>query len=93
MRSIDALKIINDVNDGAKVLVGGLYQLIANATWNAGNVKVQQLGPDGSTWLDTGVSLTANGVTTVYLAAGVQARLVVTTATGVYAALSRVPGD
>ena len=86
----DAVQVKNNVADAPKFLVGGLYELSGIGTWSAGNVEVQQLALDGTTWIATGTKLTANGVATIYLAPG-QYRLVVTTATGVYASLARVP--
>ena len=73
-------------------LSGGLYSLNAVATWGGGNVALQVLGPDATTWITALTALTANGGTTGYLPSG-QYRVAVTTATAVYAALSRIPGD
>lgn len=75
------------------VLTGGIYVLAAIATWGGGNVELQKLGPDGVTYLsfNTAAKLTANGMTApIYVPPG-QYRLTVTTATGVYTDLSRVP--
>lgn len=72
---------------------GGVYVLTGVATWGGGNIDLQKLGPDGSTLLDlsTPVKLTANGCTApAYLPPG-QYQLTVTTATAIYAELSRVP--
>ncbi len=76
----------------AFALDGGLYELAAVATWGGGNVQLQQLGPDGSTWLNVGTDLTANGVTTMDCPPGTY-QLAVTTATGVTASICRVPTD
>jgi hypothetical protein len=41
---------------------GGAYGLSVVATFGGGNVQLQLLGPDGSTWLNVGSAITANGV-------------------------------
>lgn len=73
-------------------LVGGYYMLSGVATWGGGSLKLQQLGPDGSTYLDTAASLTANGIAYAYCAPG-QYKLTVATATALYTTLVRVPLD
>ena len=92
MRATDGFGLTNSSASSALVaLQGGYYQLAASATWSGGSVKGQQLGPDGSTLLDPpSFSLSANGVVYAYLPAGMY-KITVTTATAVYAALSRVP--
>lgn len=71
-------------------LQGGRVQISAVATWGGGNVVLQQIGPDGSTWLPLHVAIEANGVATADVPPG-QFRLAVTTATGVYASIASVP--
>lgn len=73
-------------------LTGGIYYVAAVATWGGGNVVLQVLGPDGSTYLPAHTALTANGVALAYLPPG-QFRWAVTTATAVYAQVVRVPGE
>jgi hypothetical protein len=70
-------------------LSGGRYQVSAVATWGGGNVHLQTLAADGSTWLDVGSStnFTANGLVVVDLSSG-QYRFSVTTATAVYVSIS-----
>lgn len=69
---------------------GGLYGLAVSATFGGGNVQLQQLALDGSTWINVGTSITAAGLTSpIYLPPG-QYRLAVTTATAVFAALTRI---
>jgi hypothetical protein len=70
-------------------LSGGRYQVSAVATWGGGNVHLQTLAADGSTWLDVGSStnFTANAAAVVDLAPG-QYKFTVTTATGVYLSLA-----
>lgn len=76
-------------------LKGGRYVLTAVATFGGGNVQVQILAADGSTWVapkDIGGSannLTAAGSQTIDLPA-CRARINVVTATAVYAAVARV---
>jgi hypothetical protein len=60
------------------------------ATFGGGNMQLQLLGPDGTTWLGVGSAITANAFASLALVPG-QYRLGVTTATGVYAALTGVP--
>jgi hypothetical protein len=72
--------------------MGGLYSFQATATWGGGNVQIQQLSGDGSTLVNIGTNLTANGQNTIYLPPG-SFKLLVTTATAVYASLIRVPFD
>ena len=68
----------------AKQWRGGRGVFTAVATWGGGNIALQYLGPDGSTWLAVGSALTANGLATFELPPG-QIRAAVTTATASYA--------
>jgi len=77
-------------NSAQFTLLGGYYSLAAVATWSSGNVTVQMVGPDGSTLLNTGLTLLANGIINGPLAAGTY-QITVTTATAVYASLQSVP--
>lgn len=63
---------------------GGRGVFSAVATWGGGNVQLQYLGPNGSTWLNVGSALTADGLAAFELPPG-QIRAAVTTATAVYA--------
>jgi hypothetical protein len=93
MRATDSHSISNaSASSDPFYVYGGHYQFTAVATWGGGTVKLQQLGPDGSTYLDTGLSLTANGIDQDILAPGTY-KINVATATGVYANLTRVPWD
>jgi len=71
---------------------GGLYEFAAVATWGGGNVALNQLGPDGQTYLSIATALLANGGAMYYLPPG-SYQFVVTTATAVYACVSRAPLD
>lgn len=77
---------------GEFYLKGGYYMVAAVATWSSGNVELQMLGPDGSTWLSapTALKLSANGAIAGYLPPG-QYRFNVTTATAVYCSVTAVP--
>jgi hypothetical protein len=77
---------------GAFGLFGGKYELAAAATWGGGNVQLEALAGDASTWLNVGSAITTNGVTVFDLAPG-QYRLAVTTATSAYLALTTIPGE
>jgi hypothetical protein len=72
---------------------GGKYGLEISATWGSGNVQVETLSLDSSTWLNVGSAVTANGVSTYDLPAG-QYRLAVSSgATAIYAALTKIVED
>jgi hypothetical protein len=71
-------------------LGGGRYNSAIIATFGGGNVGLQALGPDGSTWLPVFTALTTNGFATADLAPG-QFRFGVTTATAVFASVYRLP--
>lgn len=74
-------------------LAGGKYGLEISATWGSGNAQVESLSIDGSTWLNVGSSVTANGVQTLDLPAG-QYRIAISSgATAVYAALTKIVED
>lgn len=70
---------------------GGKGVFSAVATWGGGNVQLQYLGPDGTTWLNVGAALTANGLAPFELPPG-RIRAAVTTATGVYADANQSKG-
>lgn len=71
-------------------LKGGKYSLIATATFGGGNLQLQILALDGSTWINLGTAITAAGNQTYDLPPG-SYRIAVTTATAVYASLTTVP--
>lgn len=88
---IEALNI-SATTAAKQVLLGGRYVFAVVATWGGGTVKLQMLGPNGSTWLDvTNASFTADGYIGVELPAGSQVRFNVATATAVYATVVRAP--
>jgi hypothetical protein len=73
-------------------LPGGYWMVSVVATFGGGNVELQMLGPDNSTWVSapTALKLSANGSIAGYLPAG-SFRFAVTTATAVYASVAGVP--
>ncbi len=71
-------------------LAGGTYAFVVSANWTGGSVQLETLSQDGSTWINVGSSVTANGFSTVQVAAG-QYRVAVVTATAVYCSLSTIP--
>jgi hypothetical protein len=73
-------------------LRGGLYAAAAKATWGGGSVKLQALGPDGSTYtsVSSGTGFSADAYATAYLPPG-QYRFTIATASAVYASVTRVP--
>lgn len=93
----DAVQLVNASADSpATVLKGGRYVFSVHATFGGGNVQVQQLALDGSTWVvpmniaGNANNLTADGSQTLDLSPGTY-RIHVVTATAVYAACARVP--
>jgi hypothetical protein len=76
----------------AFTLKGGYYFLACVATFGGGNVELQVLGPDQSTYLSapTALKLSAAGTIAGYLPPG-QYRFLITTATGVYCSVTGVP--
>jgi hypothetical protein len=76
----------------AFTLKGGYYFLACVATFGGGNVELQVLGPDQSTYLSapTALKLSAAGTIAGYLTPG-QYRFLITTATAVYCSVTGVP--
>jgi hypothetical protein len=76
----------------AFALKGGYYMVAVVATFGGGNVELQMLGPDQSTFLSapTALKLSAAGTIAGYLPPG-QYKFVVTTATAVYCSVAGVP--
>lgn len=75
-------------------LKGGKYGAAVVATFGGGSVKLQMLGPDGSTYVSvaSATDFTAAGYGTVDLPPG-KYRWTVATATAVYAVVCRIPGE
>ena len=76
----------------AFALAGGEYGSDIMATFGGGNVQLQKLAADGSTYVNVGSSVTANGYQTNDLPAGTY-KWAITTATAVYIAMNRVPRE
>lgn len=74
-------------------LSGGIYSISASGTFNSATVVLNQLGPDGATYITTGQTLSAAGVgdptKPLYLPAG-QYAWVVGSVTSVVLSISRV---
>lgn len=71
--------------------LGGRYGLDVSATWGGGSVILNKLSQDGSTWIAVlPATFTTNGSQLVDLPVGAY-QLAITTATAVYACLSRIP--
>lgn len=93
MRAPEAKRFSNISADTAPFnLYGGTYRVTVVATFGGGNVGLQQLGPDGSTYLTNHTALTVNGASTVNVPPGMY-KIVVVTATGVYVDIARCPGE
>lgn len=73
----------------AFTLLGGQYGIQVTATFGGGNVALQRLSPDGSTWVQI-QNFTVAGYINQYLPPG-QYRFAVTTATAVYAECKTIP--
>lgn len=71
---------------------GGKFCLVAQATWTAGNVKLQYQSLDGTTWVDVANStLSANGMTGVLELPPCLLQAVAATGSAFYASLVEVP--
>ena len=64
-------------------LRGGNYGVTCKATWGGGNVVLQRLSPDATSYVNVITALTADGYANNNLPGGTY-RLAVTTATAVY---------
>lgn len=86
-------QLLNNASaNGASAQWGGGKGLFsAVATWGGGSVQLQYMGPDGSTWLNVGSAVTANGVQNFELPPGL-IRAAVTAATAAYAAAEQTKG-
>lgn len=105
MRAQESYKVSNKAaaTFGPILLEGGCYQLSAKATWGGGNLILQQLLPDATTYVtlfgqpssatpNTWVgNLAADGVLTFPSLPPGTYQLVYATGTALYAALTRVP--
>lgn len=76
-------------SSGQISLLGGMYQIMVLATFNAGHVTLMQLGPDGTTFLSVTDDFVANGGDTIYLPSGIY-QVIIAGATGVYLQLTRI---
>ena len=76
----------------AFTLQGGKYAVASTATFGGGSVKLQRLGPDGSTYqsVASASDFTAAGYTALDLPPG-QYRFTIATATAVYAEVTAIP--
>jgi hypothetical protein len=75
----------------AVALEGGTYAGTIVAAGFGTTVQLQTLAIDGTTWLNVGSNLTANGYTAYANLPAGQYRLNISGASGVYFALTRVP--
>lgn len=71
-------------------LIGGLYALTATASWGGGNLALNILGPDGTTYVAVLPAITSNGFATLSLPKGAY-QFVGTTATAIYAKIVSIP--
>ena len=82
--SVEVVTFSNiSASTAAFTLRGGNYGLTCHATFGGGNIALQRLSPDGSTYITVITALTADGYANANLPSG-SYRLQITTATGVY---------
>lgn len=86
----DGLKLTDGSTDVTFRLLGGLYGIMANATWGGGNVTLKGLSSDGTTYVTVATAITADGYATVYLPAGFY-KADITTATALYLTIVPIP--
>lgn len=60
-----------------------LVSVTAYGTWGGTTITVQKSTDGGTTWIDTGISLTANGEDFTYVRAGDMVRVTATGGTGI----------
>jgi len=80
----------NTDNPASFTLLGGRYDFATSATFSGGNIGVQVLMPDGTTYLAVHTALTAAGTVVLDLCPGTY-KINIVTATSVQAFLVRVP--
>jgi len=68
---------------GAFTLRGGNYGVTCHATFGGGNIVLQRLAPDGTSWVAVITAMTVDGYASANLPSG-SYRLAITTATAVY---------
>jgi hypothetical protein len=92
--TVDAVSFASLSAGNAAFRLNGGYYLVSAiaASWGGGNIELQALGPDGSTWLSlpTALKLSANGEIGGYLSPG-QFRFAVTTTTDITCSVAGVP--
>lgn len=69
---------------------GGYYAVFGSATFGGGSIDLQVQCADGSTFVSTGLKLTAAGLVSGVIPPGVY-KFVITTATGVIVTVARCP--
>ena len=74
-------------------LIGGKYGLDISATWSSGAAQLETLSIDGSTFVNVGSSVTANGVQTLDLPGGQYRVAVSGSASAVYFSLTKIVED
>jgi hypothetical protein len=76
----------------AFALTGGAYALAVSATFGGGSIDLQTTVPGGAAVSVLDTPFVANGYKTVTIPPGTYS-LVITTATAVFASLTRIPGE
>ncbi len=73
-------------------IYGGVYDFAVIGS-NFGTVTLSVLGPDGTTYITAATAISANGRSGAIALAPGQYRIAISSATAVYATLTRIPGD
>lgn len=93
MRAVDGKSFSNIAATTATFqLLGGQYGICVTGTWSSGSVTLEMLAADGATFVTAATAFSTNTYETAYLPAGTY-KFVVTTATAVYAAITRIPSE
>jgi hypothetical protein len=93
MRAVDGTSFANiAATTAAFELKGGKYGISVTATFGGGSVVLLKLHSDGSTYQSVHTALTAAGYTTVDIPSGTY-KVTIATATAVYVAIQRIPGE
>lgn len=93
MAAVERITLLSNASatgNPVTVPVCGYYQFAALGTFSGGTVKLQMLGPDGSTYVDVASSsLTAAGTALVALPAGTLVKAAITGGppSGIYASI------
>lgn len=94
MRAVDGKSFSNiSATPATFTLLGGLYGIVVHAgTWNSGSATLEILAGDNTTYVTCATAFSADGYETAYLPQGTY-KLVIASASAVYAVISRIPSE